>query len=109
LTASQFPSAVRVTQFPTVVSSQIPTAPTLSSPPLSFSSSAQPTPACAFPDAVDIPFLVSIRLGERNCAWLAQNPMFQIVMCVDGVEAFDLCRTTCNNCGPQAQSPIAVP
>jgi hypothetical protein len=71
-------------------------------------SPTQPTLACLLEDVVDKPFFVSVRLGLRDYAWLAENSVFQIVLCNDGQEANDLCRATCNNCGPTA-APVTAP
>jgi hypothetical protein len=78
----------------------VPTGPVTLSPTVSFRPTLGPTPSCAIPDAFNIPFFVSIRVGLRTCAWLAIAPDFQNTLCLEGLEAYDLCRTTCNNCGP---------
>jgi hypothetical protein len=65
-------------------------------------------PACELPDANDVLFFVTINVGLQDCAWLANNPIFQIVLCMDGVEANNICRNTCNNCGP-TPPPAPIP
>jgi hypothetical protein len=103
------PVFVVVTQRPTAV----PVAMTTTLAPVDLAvaqspATAQPTPACLLEDVVGQPFFVSLRVGMRNCTWLSQNPVFQLIMCIDGIEANDLCRATCNNCGPTS-APTTAP
>jgi len=117
------PIAQDNTQTPTTLS---PTAnPTTSPPPtiepsagpsVSWQPTASPSAACTIPDTISIPFFVSVNRGFRDCAWLSDNDNFQSRLCVRGNEAFELCRTTCNNCGPtptpivrRTRSPTLAP
>jgi hypothetical protein len=75
-----------------------PVAVTRTRAPVSRPASAQPTPACLREDELGKPFFVNFGLGLQNCSWLAENPVFQILMCVDGLAAYDICRATCNSC-----------
>jgi hypothetical protein len=104
------PIGLGATQVPTsspafVVVTQRPTTPRPTAVPATVEELQSPTAvpvtsACELGDAVDKPFFVSVRLGLRDCVWLAANPVFKLVMCLEGLEANDLCRFTCNNCGP---------
>jgi hypothetical protein len=110
---TQRPTAAPVTIGETQSPTAVPVAVTTTLAPGSLTvtqspASAQPTPACLLGDVVGQPFFVSVRVGLQDCAWLAVNPVFQIIMCVEGLEANDLCRATCNNCGPTS-APITAP
>lgn len=47
-------------------------------------------------DRVDVTFRVNGR--KRDCAWLADTVAYQIFLCWDGREQYDLCPQTCGNC-----------
>lgn len=60
-------------------------------------------------DSPDQSFDAGMNQGMGNCLWLSKS-LFDIDrLCQPGNDAYDLCRETCRNCGPDLTPPTQLP
>lgn len=57
-------------------------------------------------DSLDKSFDAGMNQGMGNCYWLSKSPFDVDRLCQPDNDAYDLCRETCRNCGPNVTIPI---
>lgn len=59
-------------------------------------------------DSISETFFVNEERGYKNCFWLSKNPMYHGLLCVPGLDAYDLCEDTCRKCTDRCDDNIGT-